>query len=75
MGYTLAVPDSPIPINTPYVCRLENLTMNISPIQYRVLEPVQIAYAKTHIDTRDQIPPLIDHLKEICGKAAGRNHY
>jgi effector-binding domain-containing protein len=36
------------------------------PILYRMLEPVQIAFIKTHIETRDQIPPLIDSLRFAC---------
>jgi len=50
-----------------------------SPIIYKKLEPAQIAFIKTRIDTRDQIPPLFDHLQKacgdaICGEAADKNH-
>ena len=38
-------------------------------ITYRKLEPSQIAFLKIPIDTRDQIPPLFDRLRAICGEA------
>ena len=41
-----------------------------NPIIYRKLAPSQIAFIKTRIDTRDQIPPLLGRLKTICGEAA-----
>jgi effector-binding domain-containing protein len=40
-----------------------------SQILYRKLEPAQIAFIKTRIDNRDQIPSLLDRLGEICGDA------
>jgi hypothetical protein len=40
-----------------------------SPIYYKKLEPSQIAFIKTRIDTRDEIPPLLDRLRLICGNA------
>jgi hypothetical protein len=40
-----------------------------SPISHRKLEPFQIAFMKTRIDSRDQIPPLLDHLRTACGEA------
>jgi len=39
------------------------------PIVYMKLEPVLIAYLEACIDTRDQIPPLLDRLRVACGKA------
>lgn len=38
-------------------------------ILYRKLEPVQIAFLKARIDTRDQIPPLLDRLRLVCEDA------
>jgi len=38
-----------------------------NPVIYKKLEPAQIAFIKTRIDTRDQIPPLFDHLQKACG--------
>jgi effector-binding domain-containing protein len=40
-------------------------------IVYTKLGPVQIAYLKTRIDTRDQIPPLFDRLRAACADATG----
>ncbi len=39
------------------------------PIIYKKLAPVQIAYIKTQVDTRDQIPSLFDRLRAVCGEA------
>jgi effector-binding domain-containing protein len=38
-------------------------------IVYKKLEPVLIASLKTGIDSRDQIPPLLDRLRAACGEA------
>ena len=38
-------------------------------IIYTRLEPVQIVFIKTRIDTRDQIPPLFERLRAACGDA------
>jgi hypothetical protein len=45
--------------------------MTDSPVIYRKLEPFQIAFIKTRIDTRDEIPPLFDRLRIACGDALG----
>jgi effector-binding domain-containing protein len=42
--------------------------MNDTPILYKKLEPTQIAFIKTCIDTRDQIPVHIERLRLICGE-------
>ncbi len=36
------------------------------PVIYKKLEPFQIAFIKTRIDTRDQIPPLLARLQAAC---------
>ena len=36
-------------------------------IIYKKLEPFQIAFIKTRIDTRDEIPPLLDRLTIFAG--------
>lgn len=48
---------------------LERNEMIDNPILYKKLEPTQIACIKTRIDTRDQIPPLLERLRAICGDA------
>ncbi len=40
-----------------------------SPIMYKELDPFQISFIKTRIDTRDEIPTLLAHLKSVCGDA------
>jgi effector-binding domain-containing protein len=39
------------------------------PINYIKLEPFQIAFITTQIDTRDQNPLLFERLKSVCGEA------
>ncbi len=41
--------------------------MTDTPIVYKRLEPIPIAFIKTRIDTRAEIPPLFDRLRLICG--------
>ena len=41
------------------------------PIIYKKLEPFQIAYIKTRIESRDQIPPLFERLCAACEDAIG----
>ena len=43
--------------------------MNTDPILYKKIEPIQVAYIKTRINSRDQIPALFDHLRSACGEA------
>ena len=43
--------------------------MNHPPITYKRLEPSLIAFIKTHLDSRDEILPLFDHLRQVCGDA------
>jgi len=43
--------------------------MDACAITYRKLEPSQIAFFKTSIDSREQTPLLFDRLKAVCGKA------
>jgi effector-binding domain-containing protein len=38
-----------------------------NPIVYKKLEPMQIAFIKTCVDTRDQIPLLFEKLQKACG--------
>lgn len=42
--------------------------MTETTIYYKKLEPVQVAFIKTRIDTRDQIPLLFDRLRAACGE-------
>ena len=41
--------------------------MGESPIHYKKLEPVLIAFIETRIDRRDQIPLLLERLRATCG--------
>ena len=43
--------------------------METNSVIYKKLEPIQIAFIKTSIDTRDQIPLLFDRLKLLIGDA------
>lgn len=43
--------------------------MTDSPIVFKKLAPVQAAFIKTCIDTREQILPLFDRLRSACGDA------
>ncbi len=43
--------------------------MTDTPIVYKNLAPIQVAYIKTRIDTREQILPLFDLLRAACGDA------
>jgi hypothetical protein len=43
--------------------------MTNNPILYKKLEPILIAFIKIRIDSRDQIPLLIERVKAICGEA------
>lgn len=43
--------------------------MTDTPIIYKKLEPYPIAFTTTHIENRDEIPPLIDHLRASCGES------
>jgi hypothetical protein len=43
--------------------------MNSSPIIYKRLEPTLIASLKSHLNNRDEIPPLFDRLRAACGDA------
>ncbi len=43
--------------------------MNTNPILYKKIEPMQVAYIKTSIVSRDQIPALFDRLRLACGDA------
>jgi hypothetical protein len=43
--------------------------MTDNPILYQALAPVRIAFIKTRIDTRDQLPPLLERLRSLCGDA------
>lgn len=43
--------------------------MNSSPIIYKRIEPTLIAALKTCLDSRDEILPLFDHLRQVCGEA------
>jgi len=38
-----------------------------TPIVYKKLAPVQVAFIKTCIDTRERILPLLDRLRAACG--------
>lgn len=40
-----------------------------TPILYKKLEPVQIAYIKTRIESRDEIPLTFERLRIACGDA------
>lgn len=42
--------------------------MTDEPIMYRKLDPVIIACLTARIDTRDEIPSLLDRLREVCGE-------
>ncbi|RPI84662.1 MAG: hypothetical protein EHM41_12770, partial [Chloroflexi bacterium] len=42
--------------------------MTETAIFYKKLEPVQVAFIKTRVDTRDQIPPLFERLRLVCGE-------
>jgi effector-binding domain-containing protein len=44
-------------------------TMTDTPMIYKKLEPVQVALIKTRIETREQILPLFDRLRAVCGAA------
>jgi effector-binding domain-containing protein len=44
--------------------------MTENPILYKHLAPLEIAYLKTRIDTREQIPPLLERLRLACADAA-----
>ena len=53
--------------------------MTDSPIHYQKLEPAQIAFIKTRVDSRESIPPLFERLRAVCGDAiyggaTGANH-
>jgi hypothetical protein len=52
-----------------YSFLLEKFVMVDSPILYKKLEPEQIAFIKTRVNTRDEIPPLIDSLRATCSEA------
>jgi hypothetical protein len=39
-----------------------------TPIQYKKLDPTQIAFIKTRIDTRDDLVPLFQRLRAGCGE-------
>lgn len=43
--------------------------MTDTPIVYKKLKPLQVAFIKTRIDTREQILPLFDRLQVACGEA------
>jgi hypothetical protein len=43
--------------------------MTAAPIVYKKLEPTHVAFIKTRIETREQIPPLFDRLRAVCGAA------
>jgi len=43
--------------------------MKTPSIIYKRLGPTLIAFTKTHLDDRDEIPPLFDRLREACGEA------
>lgn len=45
-----------------------------NPIVYQKFEAYQIAFIKTQIDCRDQIPPLMDRLRVACGDAMAVIH-
>lgn len=45
--------------------------MEKNPILYTKLEPTQIAYLKTVVERRDQIPALFERLRTACGDAVG----
>ena len=47
--------------------------MNANPIQYKRLEPVQIAALKTVVAARDQIPPFFERLRLTCGEVVTGN--
>lgn len=40
-----------------------------APIVYKKLEPSQIAFVKTRIDSPDEIPPIFERLRAACGDA------
>ena len=42
------------------------MTMDNNSIQYRKLEPAQVASIKTRIDSRDQLPSLFERLRAAC---------
>jgi effector-binding domain-containing protein len=43
--------------------------MTDTPIVYKKLEPIQVAFIMTRIDTREQILPLFKRLQAACGEA------
>ncbi len=43
--------------------------MTDTPIVYKKLTPILVAFIKTRIDTREQILPLFDRLRAACGDA------
>lgn len=43
--------------------------MTENSVLYKKLESYRIASVKTCIDSRDQIPALLDHLRSACGDA------
>lgn len=46
-----------------------NDPMKDTPIVYKKLEPILVAFIKTRVDTREQILPVLDNLKAVCGEA------
>jgi hypothetical protein len=40
-----------------------------NPILYKRLDPVRIAFIETRVDSRDQVPPLLERLRAACGDA------
>ncbi len=44
--------------------------MTDSPVLYKRIESMLIASIKTRIDSRDQIPPLLESVRMTCGNAA-----
>jgi hypothetical protein len=63
MGYIIHIPCS---LGEPEMT--DNPALTDNPILYKKLEPIQIAFIKTCIDSREQLPPLFDRLQFVCGE-------
>ncbi len=46
----------------------DNPALTDNPVLFKKLEPIQVAFIKTCIDSREQLPPLFDCLQLVCGE-------
>ena len=46
----------------------DNPALTGNPVLYKKLEPIQMAFIKTCIDSREQLPSLFDRLQLVCGE-------